>query len=166
MSTPPEDLRAALTAYIQQNQASLYRLAFRYLGREADALDAVQEAIVHAFVKLHTLREPAYLRTWFTRILINECLAILRRRKRVQPDANVSNETLFTHDPDQADAWALNQAVDALPVKYRSVILLRYFEDMKIEEVAQTLHWNLNTTKSRLYKALALLKTSVGKEWE
>lgn len=166
MPTSPDELRAALTAYIQQNQASLYRLALRYLGREADALDAVQEAIVRAFDKLHTLREPAYLRTWFTRILINECLAILRRRKRVQPDANVPNQTLLTHDPDQADAWALNQAVDALPVKYRSVILLRYFEDMKIEEVAQTLHWNLNTTKSRLYKALALLKASVGKEWE
>ena len=111
-------------------------------------------------------REPSYLRTWFTRILINECLAILRRRKRIQADTTPPTDALFTHDPDMADAWALNQAVDALPPRYRSVILLRYFEDMKIEEVAQTLHWNLNTTKSRLYKALSLLKTSIGKEWE
>ena len=64
-------------------RARLYRTAYLYLGSEADALEAVDEAVYQALRSLGQLRQEAYFETWLTRILLNECHRELRRRKRL-----------------------------------------------------------------------------------
>ena len=66
---------------MEEHQAELYRLAYSYMKNRDDALDAVQESIVRAIDKLHTLRDEERLRVWLTRIVVNECLSRLRRRR-------------------------------------------------------------------------------------
>ena len=73
-------------ARTQAIKARLYRTAYLYLGSEADALEAVDEAVYQALRSLKKLREPAFFETWITRILINQCHRELRRRKRLHPE--------------------------------------------------------------------------------
>ena len=78
MSAPPEH-RAILTEYILAHQADFYRLAYSYVKDRDAALDVVQESIVKALTKAGSLREPAYVKTWFYRILVNESITWFRQ---------------------------------------------------------------------------------------
>ena len=117
----------------------------------------VQDSIVKAMSSQHSLIEPDYIKTWFYRIVVNTSLDYLRRQKKVI----VSEEEILTSGtgkPDQYEDIDLHKAMDNLPDNYRSIIVLRYFEDLKIEEVADVLGQNVNTIKTRLYKALEKLR--------
>lgn len=70
-----------LSELIRENQEQLYRIAFSYMKDEEDALDALQNAIVKAFQKHTSVRKSQYLKTWFCRVLINECLTLLKEKK-------------------------------------------------------------------------------------
>jgi RNA polymerase sigma-70 factor (ECF subfamily) len=73
----------------------------------------------------------------------------------------VSDETLCAFDKGMVDNYEdfdLQKALEALPDKYRTVIVLRYFEDLKIEEIAEILNENINTVKTHLYKSLEKLR--------
>lgn len=151
--------RAALVAYIEGNQQAFYRLAFGYAKNADAAMDIVQEAVVKALSNVHKLRRVETMRTWFYRILVNESLTYLRKNKRFVYDES-QMEKLQSKQRDTAQEMDVWQAVQSLPPKLRTVILLRFFEDMKLEEVAQVTQSNLSTVKTRLYKALDVLKRS------
>ena len=151
--------RAVLVAYIEDNQQAFYRLAFGYVKNADAAMDIVQEAVVKALSNVHRLRRVETMRTWFYRILVNESLTYLRKNKRYVYDES-HMENLQSKQRDTAQEMDVWQAVQALPAKLRTVILLRFFEDMKIEEVAKVTRTNLSTVKTRLYKALDVLKQS------
>lgn len=68
-----------LIPFIRENQQQFYRLAFSYVRDSETAMDLVQDAIVKAIQNMHTLRQPDRLKTWFYRILVNECLMYLRK---------------------------------------------------------------------------------------
>ena len=70
----------AILQLIEQDEDLLYAIAFSYVKQEADALDAMQELTYKALRKMHTIKDPAYARTWLTRVLINCCLDILKKR--------------------------------------------------------------------------------------
>ena len=79
--------RQLLVDHILNHQADFYRLAFSYVKNQDAAMDVVQEAIVKALDKVDTLREPAYLKTWFYRILLNEAMNHFRRTRDLIPFA-------------------------------------------------------------------------------
>lgn len=144
-------------AYIRDNQQRLYRFAYSYMKNEEDAMDALQEAILKALPALDKLREEKYLSTWFYRILINECNRLLRMNQRYCT-YNMEEEHIENWEDSYLQKTQVLRQVGELNEKYRSVILLRYFEDRKITEIAHILQINENTVKTRLYKALKLLK--------
>lgn len=155
--------------FAREDQQRAYRLAYGYLRSREDALDAVQEAVASGLERLDSLREPQRLRTWFTRILVNECLDMLRRRKRRGGDASLDADPgLMPALPDGAErsteTLAVYQAVEELPPKLRTVVLLRFFEDMTLAEVAESAGCTLSTAKSRLYRALGILRLKLGEE--
>lgn len=155
--------RQLLVDYITAGQADFYRLAYSYVKNRDAALDVVQESIVKALTKIDSLREPAYLKTWFYRILLNESMNYFRRNQRL-----LSLEDAVwdrgTEDPDPAERLDLHAAIEALSDAEQAVVRLRFFEDLKLEEIAQVTDTNLNTVKSRLYKALKKLRDMTGEE--
>lgn len=141
-------------------KSRLYRTAYLYLGNEADALESVDEAVYQALRALKKLREPDFFETWLTRILINECHKELRRRKRVSPE-----ETLPERSGEgDYDALPLREAVGALPEDLRSVVILRYFIGLTLEETAASLDIPRGTVATRQRKALQLLRLELGEE--
>ena len=157
------DNRQLLVDHILNGQTDFYRLAVSYVKNRDAALDVVQEAIVKALSKVDTVREPAYLKTWFYRILINEAMNHFRRsRNLVSLEEVMADRAAESRDP--GERLDLYDAIDRLSFPEQTVIKLRYFEDMKLEEIAQATGANLNTVKSRLYKAIRKLKDMTGEE--
>lgn len=157
------DNRQLLVEHIVSGQTDFYRLAMSYVKNRDAALDVVQEAIVKALSKVDTVREPAYLKTWFYRILINEAMNHFRRnRNLVSLEEVMADRAAEPRDP--GERLDLYDAIDRLSFPEQTVIKLRYFEDMKLEEIARATGTNLNTVKSRLYKAIRKLKDMTGEE--
>ncbi|MGI5958111.1 MAG: RNA polymerase sigma factor [Massiliimalia sp.] len=147
-------------AFIEENQNSFYRVAYQYVSNRDTALDLVQEAIVKALSKQYTLRDISLIKPWFYRILTNECLGYLRKHKReILTDTTPESETAQTHpENDITQNMDLYRAIGQLSPELKTIIILRYFEDMKLEDVAKITNTNLNTVKTRLYRALKILK--------
>ena len=78
-----QDAKNILIDYVKENQEKLYRIAFSYSKDEDASLDIVQEAIAKALKNINKLKEEKYLKTWFYRILINECLQDIKKNKRI-----------------------------------------------------------------------------------
>ena len=148
---------AARTEAVRQR---LYRTAYLYLGSEADALEAVDEAVYQALRALKKLREPEHFETWLTRILLNECHRELRRRKRVAGE----NALPDTAGPDAYDALPLKEAVRRLPEELRAVVILRFFTGYTQSETAAALDIPQGTVATRQRRALALLRLELGEE--
>lgn len=134
-------------------QGRLYRIARGYLRQEADCLDAVSEAIARVWQKLATLREERYFDTWLTRILIRECINIQRRQKRVAP-----METLPERASISSENEALRAALDELPQKLRTAVVLHYMEGYAVDEIARILRTPRGTICSRLKTARERLR--------
>ena len=148
--------------FIKGNQEYFFRVAFSYVKNQDQALDIVQEAIVKALQKRYTLRHIEYLKTWFYRILVNECFATIKKSKKLLFLGSYQDfeESLKTKDKYHEED-ELYHAMDLLEPKLKMIIILRFFEDMKIEEIAKITRTNTNTVKTRLYKALKILKMNM-----
>lgn len=152
-----------LKEYIRENQQAFYRLAYSYTKNPDDAMDVVQEAVVKAIASVHKLKKPEFLKTWFYRILVNEALIFLRKAKKSIPEEDMAASAVY-EDGDVPQRLDLERAIARLEPKIRTVIVLRFFEDMKLEEISRVTRSNLSTVKSRLYRGLQLLKISVSEE--
>ena len=145
---------------VQAIRERLYRAAYLYLGSEADALEAVDEAVYQALRNLKKLRQSEYFETWLTRILINECHKELRRRKRFAPEEAMSDAAA----PEEFDHLPLKEAIGRLPEELRAVIILRYFVGFTQAETAQSLDIPQGTVATRQRRALELLRLELGEE--
>ena len=159
-------LEPLFVSFIRANKERFYYLAYSYTKNEQDALDIVQDSIQKALLSLHTLKDAQQMKSWFYKIVVRTAIDFLRKHKREQV---VDNEKLVVISPKQMDTYDnidLTGALNSLSRTYREVIILRYFEDLKIEDVAHVLDININTAKSRLYKALKLLRIQLQDEEE
>jgi RNA polymerase sigma-70 factor (ECF subfamily) len=148
---------------VHKYQDLVYRLIYRLLGRTSDIEDIAQEVFIRAYKGIGRFRGKAEFSTWLTRICINYCR---KRRRKIKRDL-VSLEHLVDQGFDPADSSAgpdrilehkeyrelVQQAIDALPEKYRIVIILRYFEAYSCEQIAEILSCPVGTVYSRLFRA-------------
>ena len=148
--------KAEFTAAVLEAEPALYRVAKAMLRSEQDCADAAQQAILRAWEQLDTLRRPKYFKTWLTRILINECRAILRLRQRLAPYKQEQAEC--TPAPAADDHSDLYEALLSLDEKYRLPVVLFYLEGFKTHEIAGLLGVPEGTVKSRLRTARELLR--------
>lgn len=140
------------------SEETMYRVAKSLLYNDADCADAIQEAIVKAFSKLHTLKEDSYARTWLIRIVMNECYAIMRREKRV---ISLEDYQMEDHAVEKEDYSDLYEAIFKLPEPVKLCVTLYYMEGYSVKEVAQILDTTESAVKNRLLKARAALKESL-----
>ena len=148
-----------VAAHLQREQARIYRLAYSYAANEQDALDIMQTAMVKA-LKARPIREPQYLGTWVYRIVVNTAIDWLRARNRLLP---VDDEYLdgLAGNQDPPGDVDLQRALGQLSAELKTVVVLRFFEERKLQEIAEITGTNLNTVKSRLYRALQILRVKM-----
>jgi RNA polymerase sigma-70 factor, ECF subfamily len=158
------NLEQALIQLITENKENFYRLAFSYVKNKEDALDVVQESIQKAFLTMDNLKEQEKLKSWFYRIVVNKSLDFLRKHRRVNVMDDETLEFFCNGNHDVYQDIDLERCLDALPEKFRTVIVLRYFEDLKIEEMSEILKENQSTVKARLYRALSMLRIQMNME--
>ena len=138
-----------------------YRLAYSYVHNETDACDIVQSGACKALQSSHTLNKPEYAETWIYRIMLNECFRHLKQPKFFSYESMQEADSLdLGYKEDHYINIDLQTAIDALPHKDKAIVILRYFEDKPLEEIADILGENISTIKSRLYRSMKKLRGS------
>ena len=145
---------------LTENYERYYRLAYSYMRNEDDALDVVQESAYRAIRDCGKVKNKDYLSTWIYRIVVNTALDMLRRKKK----ENITEELPEIPVEDQYQDLELRTVLNQLDDKSRTIILLRYFEDLKLEDIADIVGDNLNTVKARLYRSLKKLRLNLEAE--
>jgi len=141
----------------QYNQ--YYRLAYSYVRNEADAEDIVQSGAYKALRGSKDLRSPENAGTWVYRIMLNEIFSFVRRP---QPESyEYIQEELGMEPKYVEDNYVdidLQRALDSLQEQDKAIVIMKFFEDKKLEEIAEILNENLSTVKSRLYRSMKKLR--------
>ena len=171
--------REAIRLLIKQQNRRLYRIARSIVRDDFDAEDVLQDAYVRAFAALDGFRGEARFGTWLARIVINEALGCVRRRRPTIdiglvsdnpelsaqvipcPTASCENpETIMAQDQIRA---LLERAIDKLPEGFREILVARLIEEMSVEETSELFGVLPQTVKTRLFRARALLKAEMEK---
>lgn len=152
-----------LQRYLMENKEAHYRMALSYTKNKEDAMDVVQDSIEKALRAYKRNAQPENLNPWFYKILIRTAIDHVRRRKDLVSLEQENMDFLLNHE-DHYESFDLATAMARLPNAYKTVLILRYFEDLKINDIAEVLEQNINTIKTRLYKALSLLKIELKEE--
>lgn len=151
----PDNVRQqALERLAREYGSALLRMCYVYLKDTGLAEDAAQDTLLKAYSSLHTLRDKQSEKTWLMRIAINTCRDYLRTPWLRRVDRRVDMDTL--PEETQSDPLPDSQVLDAvmaLPPKYKDVVLLRYYQDMKHKDIADTLGISLDAAKTRLKRA-------------
>ncbi|KIL36604.1 hypothetical protein SD71_06160 [Cohnella kolymensis] len=147
---------------VSAEKERLYRIAFAYLKNESDALEAIQEITCRAYVKLRKIKEPRYFATWLIRILIHYCIDEQKRKRKVVILTEFPERK--ADSPPSDDKLSLEGAIDRLAPHYRHIIILKYYQDMTLTEIARLLEKPEGTVKTWLNKALKQLRTHIGPE--
>ena len=151
----------AFAARVTAMQQSLYSVAAGYLRGEADRLDAVSEAITRAWEKRGTLRDERLFATWLTRILIRECVNIQRRQRRTVPVDILPEQA----QEDESDAVrSLREALETLPQRQRTMVVLHYMEDYDVREVARIMGTTRGAVCAGLSRARETLRRRIGED--
>jgi RNA polymerase sigma-70 factor (ECF subfamily) len=164
--------RDAFGEVVRRWERKIYALAYGILGSVEDARDASQETFIAAYRNLQGFRGEAKVSSWLHRIAVNQCIT-RQRRARVRAETGLEDESEAAGDgflratagesPARATeseqrAEAVRRAVASLPQELREVVLMKEFEELTFQEIADALQVPLSTVKSRLYTALRQLR--------
>ena len=145
------------SAKILAMERSLYRVAKSLLRNDEDCADAIQNAILKAYGKLHTLKNEEYFKTWVTRIVINESYAILRANKRL-----VSYEEYMSDEQAAEEEYSpVFEEITKMKEKYRIPFVLHYVEGYTTAEIAKMLSLSEGAVKTQLFRARNQLKAQL-----
>ena len=156
----------AFSSLVEKYKDPVFNVAYRMLGNPTEAEDVAQEAFVRAYTQLHTYKDTHRFSTWLLSIASHLSIDQLRRRRFLAlPLENVPflewiadvgpgpEQSALRHET----ADDMQRILDTLPVKYRAVLLLRYWHDFSYEEIAQTLELTPALVKARLHRARELV---------
>jgi len=146
--------------YLTENLNATYRFAYSYAKNQQDAEDIVNDSVIKAIRSIHQLQNIQYMKVWFYKIIANTALTHLKKKQKlVFLDDTNWEDTIGS--PDDYSILHVSDIIALLPPQYKVIIVLRFFENMTLHEIAQVLQLNENTVKTRLYKALQLLKSDM-----
>jgi len=147
------------------NKEGLYRTAFAYVKNEQDSLDILQETVYKAYTSIKKLKEPKYFKTWLTRILINNAINLINKTKKIVyiTDDMPNESNCYTGDIVDEKLDILS-SIEKLEVKYKTIIVLKYFQDLTITEISEVLDCPPGTIKTYLNKALNQLRLFMKEE--
>lgn len=136
-------------------ESKMYKTAKSILECEDDINEAIQQTIILIYDKLYQLRNENKVGTWIMRILINQCKKIykqneLRNRKNVNLEDNIEKINI---NEEKDDYSFVDDAIHRLDTKYREIVILYYYDELKIKDIAQILKIPQGTIKTRLNRA-------------
>lgn len=151
---------AAFAALVARYQDRFYTVARRMLGNALDAEDAVQHAFLRIFQKAHTYEARWQVSTWLYRVLTNVCVDAWRKRRReARALDGWDREATSPAEPARhAEDGRLEPALARLPVEARTILILRYVDDLSYQEIARIRGITPNTVKSQLRRGKGLLR--------
>lgn len=157
--------KKAFLKLFQQYEEEIYKMAYIYVKNEQDALDVVQETAYKAFKAASSVKEPAYFKTWLIRIAINTAIDVAKSNKANDLIQAHHNELeLVTIDETPELKWRLEHIMTRLRIEEKSVILLKYYEDMTFEEISNVLKIPVGSVKTLVYRGLKKMRKEFDKE--
>ncbi|WP_231573988.1 sigma-70 family RNA polymerase sigma factor [Paenibacillus sp. FSL R5-0345] len=152
----------AFTRLFRQLEPQLYRLAKTILLKDEDCADALQETTLKVYKGLANLKQPKFFKTWVIRILINECNQLLRMRERTIAVAEIPEEPVdsYVHFEDSGNV-DLQSFINQLDESLRLVIVLFYYDDLSIKQIADVLDISEGAVRARLHRARRLLSKQI-----
>lgn len=150
--------KKAFQELMEEEKVNLYKIAYVYMKNETDALEVFQETVYKALLSIGNLKEERYFSTWLTRILINNAVDLLRKKKRVIPmewDALESKTPVYIEGDRHPE---LLEAVMELEEKYKEVLILRFYKDLSVKEIAEILDCPEGTVKTKIHRGVNLLR--------
>lgn len=164
--------RDAFAVLVDRYQRPLYNFALRFVGNPDDADDAAQETLIQVYQALPVSRLDFAFRPWLYRVARNKCIDLLRRKRTLpfsmldgDDDSVPLQDSVPDTDPlpdelaERADLQRiLHEAIGALPLKYRTVVTLRYVADLTFGEIGESLGLPENTVKTHFQRAKAMLR--------
>lgn len=143
---------------MEDEKVKLYKIAYVYMKNEEDALEVFQETTYKAFISIKNLKNERYFSTWLTRILINTAIDLLNKRKKIIPmEKEILEEKIAPYQSNEEDPDLL-QAVMELDEKYKAVLILRFYKDYTVKQIADVLDCPEGTVKTNIHRAINLLK--------
>ncbi|WP_313802576.1 sigma-70 family RNA polymerase sigma factor [Cytobacillus sp.] len=140
---------------MQVHKERLLRMAISYLRNEEEALEALQEVTFRAYRSIKKVKHAEYFSTWLIRIMINYCHDQSRKRKRIA-DSNLLDQ--LEENIDYNRSLEIDEALHKIDSRCREVIILKYYHDLKIKDIAEILESPESTIKTWLYKGLQALR--------
>lgn len=152
----------AFTRLFRQLEPQLYRLAKTILLKDEDCADALQETTLKVYKGLANLKQPKFFKTWVIRILINECNQLLRMRERTIAVAEIPEEPVdsYVHFEDSGNV-DLQSFINQLDESLRLAIVLFYYDDLSIKQIADVLDISEGAVRARLHRARRLLSKQI-----
>ncbi|MEK3985618.1 sigma-70 family RNA polymerase sigma factor [Paenibacillus sp. FSL K6-3166] len=152
----------AFTRLFRQLESQLYRLAKTILLKDEDCADALQETTLKVYKGLTNLKQPKFFKTWVIRILINECNQLLRMRERTIAVAEIPEEPVgsYVHFEDSGNV-DLQSFINQLDESLRLAIMLFYYDDLSIKQIADVLDISEGAVRARLHRARRLLSKQI-----
>lgn len=157
-----KNLRQQVEEKLLASYESMYRIAFTYVKNADDASDIVQDSAYKAIKNAKSVKKEEYIETWIYKIVINCAMDFLKRNKREMATERIE-DIQHIGSTDHYTDFDTIRALDVLSDRERAVIILRFFEEKKIDEIAAILKMNQNTVKSLLYRSLQKLKIELEK---
>ncbi|MDU4860509.1 MAG: sigma-70 family RNA polymerase sigma factor [Terrisporobacter othiniensis] len=144
----------------------LYKEAYLRCKYEEDAKEIVQETIYKAYKNVKSLKEPKYFKTWLSKILINVSNDYMSKNEMIDLEHDENHYVKEIHNDNQVEIKIdLYNAMDELEDKYKDVIILRYVEDLKIEDISKILERPINTIKTHIRKAIKDMKNLLKEDY-
>lgn len=143
---------------IKSCEAGLYSLAFVMLRNEEDAKDAVQETLYRAYDHISALKDPKKFKPWIMKILTNTAYEMLRKRKYTECIDEYIDILPDSTPIDASTKISLWESVQSLDINYRNIVVLYYYENLPIKEIAKILDITPEAVKKRLSRARMKLK--------
>ncbi|MCC5801251.1 sigma-70 family RNA polymerase sigma factor [Rossellomorea vietnamensis] len=156
--------KKAFAQLIEEEKVKIYRTAFLYTKNKDDSLDIVQDSIYKALVSIKNLKEPNYFSSWLMRIVINSSLDFIKKKKKVIPlDLEIVDDIRLREFKSDYKL-DLFDAIDGLKDRYRTIIILKYYQDKTLKQIAEILDLPEGTVKSNLHRALQELRSLIGED--
>jgi RNA polymerase sigma factor (sigma-70 family) len=158
--------KQAFELIIRRHNQRLYRAGMSILNNEADVEDAMQSAYINAYLNLCRFESRSTFTTWLTRIMVNQCLELRRKRKLIKTAVEIPSNVKNMTTPDsilgnKELSSVLQNTIEQLPEKYRLVFILREVEELSVKETSEVLDIASSNVKIRLSRAKSMLKENL-----